>query len=249
MMRVLGLRKITGYYLAGAVLAAATLAGCPQPLAVDYHTQVITPGTNELQGKTLYFMPDGSLSFYSRTVIDGVTNFPVDPDTGEVIDFTEADPFEVPLAAGQEVLYYGRIYDSLFIGSDGTVSLGSPGEGNGSLVSHFRTPQVSILPVDATEGNGTVTFEIFQNEVVVSFVNVLVGTASNSFQAEFFVTGAEDGDLALSYPVLSQSTGGVVGLSNGQLAGSNQAQIDAFIGDFTESTLIENNTGTAKAGV
>lgn len=247
-MRALGLRKLSGLYLAGAVLVSATLTGCPQPVTIDYHTQIITPGENELEGRMLYFMPDGSLNFYSRTVIDGISSFPVTPETGEVVDFTEGDPFRVALPNDLEILYYGRTYDTLFIGSDGTVSLGEAGEGNSSLSAHFSTPQVSLLPVDADQGNGTVTYEIFSNEVVVTFANVLVGTTSNSFQVEFFISGAEDGDLALSYPVASQNVGGLVGLSNGQLAGSNQAQIDAFLAEFVPSNLTEENTGTAKLG-
>ena len=247
-MQMLGFRKLSGYYLAGALLASATLAGCPLPLAVDYHTEVIASGENELQGKTLYFMPDGSLNFYSRTVIDGVTDFPVSPDEAEEVDFTEGDPFEVELDPGLEIIYYGRVYDRLFISSDGTIALGDPGTGNSTIVDHFAATQVSMLPVNATNDNGTVTYQIFDNEIVVTFANILVGNTSNSFQAEFFVSGAEDGDLALSFPVMSENVGGVVGLSNGQLAGANQAQIDAFLEEFEESTLVENNTGTSKLG-
>ncbi len=247
-MQALGFRKLSGYYLAGALLASATLAGCPLPLAVDYHTEVITSGANELQGKTLYFMPDGSLNFYSRTVIDGVTEFPVSPDEAEEVDFTDGDPFEVVLDEGLEIIYYGRVYDRLFISSDGSIALGEPGTGNGTGVDHFSATQVSLLPVNATNDNGSVTYQIFENEIVVTFANILVGNTSNSFQAEFFVSGAEDGDLALSYPVVSENVGGVVGLSNGQLAGANQAQIDAFLEEFVESTLVENNTGTSKLG-
>ncbi len=247
-MRVLGFRKLSGYYLVGALLASAALAGCPRPLVVDYHTEVIAAGENELQGKTLYFMPDGSLSFYSRTVIDGVTEFPVSPDEAEEVDFTEADPFEVVLDEGLEIIYYGQVYDRLFISSDGSIALGEPGSGNATTVDHFGATQVSLLPVNASNDNGSVTYQIFENEIVVTFANILVGNTSNSFQAEFFVSGAEDGDLALSYPVVSENVGGVVGLSNGQLAGANQAQIDAFLEAFAESTLVENNTGTSKLG-
>lgn len=245
-MNVLGLRNISGSYFAGALLASALLAGCPVPPAIDFHTEVITAGENELEGKTLYFMPDGSLNFYSRTVIDGITEFPVDIESATEVDFEDGDPFEVTLPAGREILFYGRAYDTIYIGSDGTVSFGEPGVGNDSVINHFSTPQVSLLRVDASEENGTVYYELFENEIVVTYANVLVGTTSNSFQAEFFITGAEDGDVALSYPVASSTVGGVVGLSNGQLAGANQAQIDAFLEEFVESVLVENNTGTAK---
>ena len=248
-MRALRSWKLSGYYLAGALLVSALLAGCPLPLEVDYHTQIIPAGSNELEGKLLYFRPDGSLSFYSRQVIDGVNDFIVDPETGEEVDFEDSDPFEVPLAEGTEILFYGQFYDSMFIGSDGVVSLGEPGEGNSDLTRHFRSPQVSALRVNASEGNGTVSYEILQNEIVVSFSNVLVGTASTSFQIEFFISGAEDGDLALSYPVAGNTVATLTGLANAQLAGANSAQVAAFLENFTPSVLIESNTGTAKLGM
>jgi hypothetical protein len=213
-MRVHRTWNLSGIYLGGALLLSTLLAGCPQPLKIDYHTQVITAGSNELGGKLLHFRPDGSLSFYSRQVIQGVENFIVDPETGEEVDFEDADPFEVPLPDGKEILFYGRLYDSMYIGSDGVISLGDPGEGNSDLTRHFRTPQVSALRVNAAEGNGTVTYEILQNEIVVSFSNVIVGTASTSFQVEFFIAGAEDGDLALSYPQVGNSVATLTGLSN-----------------------------------
>lgn len=245
-MRALRSWKLSGIYFAGPLLISALLAGCPLPLKVDYHTQVIAPGSNELEGKMLYFRPDGSLSFYSRQVIGGVNDFIIDPEPGEEVDFERADPFEVSLEEGTEILFYGRIYDSMFIGSDGVISLGEPGEGNDDLTRHFRAPQVSALRVNAREGNGTVTYEVLENEIVVSFSNVLVGTASASFQVEFFISGSEDGDLALSYPVVGNTVATLTGLSNAQLAGANSAQIEAFLEGFTQSNLVESNTGTVK---
>src|SRR5688572_24647344 len=106
-MRKFGSWKASGVYLVGAILVSALLAGCPPRLDVDHHTQLIEAGTNELEGKLLYFQPDGSLSFYSRQVIEGVNDFIVDPSTGEEVDFSEGDPFEVPLAPGVEILFYG----------------------------------------------------------------------------------------------------------------------------------------------
>ena len=245
-MKGIGMTKFSGYSVAVAMLAAATLAGCPPPVTVDYHTQSIVAGANTLQGKTLFFMPDSSINFYSRTVVDGVTALPQPTDTATVVDFEANDPTVITLPEGSEVLYYGIAYDTLYIGSNGTVGFGAPGD-NGSLTAHFGAASVSLLPVDATD-NGDVSYEVFSNEVVVTFENVLVGTANNTFQAEFFVSGAEDGDLALSYPVVSVNVGGVVGLSNGQLAGANQAQIDAFLDDFSASELDQDNTGSAKLG-
>lgn len=229
------------------LIGAATLAGCPLSTTVDYHTQSIEAGSNELEGKELLFMPDSSISFYSRTVVSGITGFTIDTDTVTEIDFSEANPYVLYLPSGSEVLYYGRVYDTLFIGSDGVISLGEAGSGNETLADHFSAPQVSLLPVDATQAGGIVSFEILPHAVVVTFENVRAGGASNSFQVEFFISGTDDGGLAINYPEVSVDAGGVVGLSNGPLAGANQAQIDAFLAGFSNSSLILNNTGTVPA--
>lgn len=246
-MSVIGTVQKSVSTVAMGLIAAASLAGCPLPATIDYHTQTIEAGSNELQGKELLFMPDSSISFYSRTVVSGITDFTIDTDSVTEIDFSEANPYVLYLPAGSEVLYYGQMYDTIFIGSDGVVSLGEAGAGNETLTDHFSAPQVSLLPVDATQGSGRASFEILPHAVVVTFEDVRAAGASNSFQVEFFISGMEDGGLAINYPEVSEDAAGIVGLSNGPLAGANQAQIDAFLAGFSESNLILNNTGTIPA--
>ena len=247
-MKGIGMNKFSGISLAVAVLAATTLAGCPKPAkTADLNTQNFAAGAaaTTLGGKQLYYSPDGSISFYSRTV-STITGLGTATDTATAIDFSVADPFVLNLAAGSEVVYYGVAYDTLYIGSDGTVSFGAAGTGNASLTAHFQANQISLLPVDANDGttDGTVSFQVFSDAVVVTFEDV----DGSTFQSEFFISGDMDEDLAISYPTVNANASGIVGLSRGQLAGANQAEIDDFLDSFKPSDLGTNNTKSAKLG-
>lgn len=249
-MKGIGMKNFSGYTVAAAMLAAATLAGCPPK--TDYNTQVLE-SPNSIDGKQIYFVPSDTEKragdkFYSRVITAAdLAELPVDPAGHTVISFAEESTVAVDLNDGG-VFYFGEYYDMIFINSDGSVGLGEPGAGNATLAEHFSTPQISLLPVDATAG-GTVTVGNFEDNVVVTFNNVTIGeTTDNAFQVEFFKTRGIDGDIAVSYPQVANTAVGIVGLSNGELAGASQEEIDAFVGRFRSSNLNEdsNNTDTAK---
>lgn len=241
-MKGIGMTKFSGYSAAVAMLAAATLAGCPAP--TEYHTQVLK-SPNSIDGKQLYFIPSDTVKragdqYYKRTVTTGVDNLPVDPSDQTVLAFSaETTVQSVDLGDGG-VWYFGEYYDTLFIGANGTIGFGAPGVGNATLAEHFAGKQISLLPVDATT-SGTVSVGLYADSVVVTFADVTIGeTTDNAFQAEFFKTRGIDGDIALSYPQVTATAEGIVGLSNGQLAGASQAQIDKFLAGFKSSNLNAN---------
>lgn len=249
-MKGIGMKNFSGYTVAAAMLAAATLAGCPK--ATDYNTQVLE-SPNSIDGKQIYFVPSDTEKragdkFYSRVITaSDLAELPADPSGHTVISFAEENVVAVDLGDGG-VFYFGEYYDMIFINSDGSVGLGAPGAGNATLAEHFSSPQISLLPVDATAG-GTVTVGNFEDSVVVTFNNVTLGeTTDNAFQVEFFKTRGIDGDIAVSYPQVANTAEGIVGLSNGELAGASQDEIDAFVGRFRSSNLNEgsSNTDTAK---
>lgn len=249
-MKGIGMKNFSGYTVAAAMLAAATLAGCPK--GTDYNTQVLE-SPNSIDGKQIYFVPSDTEKragdkFYSRVITaSDLAELPADPSGHTVISFAEESVVAVDLGDGG-VFYFGEYYDMIFINSDGSVGLGAPGAGNATLAEHFSSPQISLLPVDATAG-GTVTVGNFEDSVVVTFNNVTIGeTTDNAFQVEFFKTRGIDGDIAVSYPQVANTAEGIVGLSNGELAGASQDEIDAFVGRFRSSNLNEgsSNTETAK---
>lgn len=250
-MKGTGMKNFSGYTAAVAMLAAATLAGCPKP--ADLHTQVLS-NPNTIDGKQLYFIPSDTEKragdeFYSRVVTADNTEFPVDPTDHTVIDFGAGDPAVVELS--EPVFYFGEAYSTIYVGSNGTIGLGAAGAGNDSLANHFASPEISLLPVDATVAGSVVTVAEFSDNVVVTFDNITVNAVTgNQFQAEFIKTRGIDGDIALTYPEVTTTAEGIVGLSNGQLADASQAEIDAFVGRFRSSNLNANsaNTSTAKLG-
>ena len=238
-MKGIGMKNFSGISVAAALLAVATLAGCPQPVA-DKHSQEFAAGdaATSLAGKQLYYMPDGRISFYSRTVQDQAT-LPTATTGHTVVDFAVAGSNVVTLPAGSEVMYYGVAYDSMVIGSDGTIAFGGAGTGNASVTAHFSSNQVSVLPVDAT-GSGQVSYQVAANAVTVTYEGVDGSTA----QSEFFISGDMDQDIAISYPTVSANAAGVVGLSRGQLAGANASELADFLAEFGNgSNLGTSNTG------
>lgn len=248
-MKGIGMTKFSGYSAALAMLAAATLAGCPAP--TEYHTQVLK-SPNSIDGKQLYFIPSDTAKragdqFYKRTVTSGVENLPVDPADQTVLNFSAEQTVQSVDLGDGGVWYFGEYYDTLFIGSNGTIGFGAPGVGNATLAEHFAGKQISLLPVDATVLDGTVSVGNYADSVVVTFYNISIGeTSDNAFQAEFFKTRGIDGDIALSYPQVTATAEGIVGLSNGELEGASQAEINAFVGAFRSSNLNANfNTSSA----
>lgn len=258
-MKGIGMTKFSGYTVAVAMLAATTLAGCPR--GEELHTQNLASAST-IDGKQLYFIPSDTENkrlgdaFYVRIVQDLVTDLglvagtlpnPVDAETTS-LDFSISDPVEVPL--DEPVMYYGAWYDTIYVGSDGTVGLGQPGGGNTDLEEHFASPQISLLEINAALPGTEVTVEQDADTVVVTFDGVIIGTETtitddNSFQVEFIKTRGNDGDIALSYAKVDAQGDGIVGLSNGQLAGATEAEIATFLRGFKDSNLtVDANTGS-----
>jgi len=246
-MKGIGMKNFSGYSVVAAMLAAATLAGCPKE---ELHTQVLT-SPNSIDGKQLYFIPSDTEkragdAFYKRVVTaTDLSELPVNPTGHDVIEFGEgAGTAEVDLGDGG-VFYYGEFYSTIVIGANGTVAFGGPGGGNATIAEHFAAPQISLLPVDASV-NGTVTVGNFADSVVVTFAGITIGeTTDNAFQLELFKTRGIDGDLALSYPQVSTTAEGIVGLSDGRLAGASEEEIASFVRGFRSSNFNANSNTSA----
>ena len=255
-MKGIGMTKFSGYTVAVAMLAATTLAGCPR--GEELHTQDLA-SASVLDGKQLYFIPSDTENkrlgdaFYVRIVQDLPTpgQLPSPTAGDQVVEFPEGGG-SVAIALDEPVMYYGAWYDSISIGSDGTVGLGQAGGGNDTLEEHFASPQVSLLPINATLAGTEVTVSQDADEVVVTFDNVVIGTdtdftTDNAFQVEFFKTRGIDGDIAISYANVSAQGSGIVGLSNGQLAGATEAEIASFLRGFKDSNLtVDANTDSGR---
>jgi hypothetical protein len=235
-----------------AVLAAATLAGCPNP--PDLHTEVLE-SPNSIDGQQLYFIPDdvapkraGDAEYKRIVSATDLAALPNNPAGDDVIDFNGAA--SVAVALGEPIFFFGESYNTIHVGANGAVGVGSPSVGNATLAEHFGSRQVSLLPVDASAAGATVTVGETDDFVVVTYAGITIGeTNDNAFQVEFFKTRGIDGDLALSYPQVAASATGIRGLANFQLEGLTPEEIDDFVGGFRSSNLSadsESNTGTVE---
>lgn len=219
---------------------------------IDYHTEVLE-NASEIDGKQILFVhsADENITeeqYYSRIVADLPTpgQLPNQTDGGVVVEFP-AGGGSVEVTLDEPVMYYGALYNSVVVGSDGTVGLGQAGGGNRTLAEHFFSPQISLLPVNATLTGTVVTVRQDADEVVVTFDNVIIGTdrdftTDNAFQIEFFKSSGKVGDITLSYANVMDFANGIVGLSNGQLAGATEAEVETFLVGFGESHLSEDST-------
>lgn len=238
-MKGIGMKKFSGFCAATAFVAAATLQGC-----VNYHTQEFggeKAGVFDLQNKELYFMPAFGPSFYERIVRD-INSLGNGPEGDTLVTFQDGVR-EVALGAAA-INFYGQSYSSIFIGEDGTIGFGGPGN-NASLAAHFAQPQVSLLPVDAV-GSGEVRFQVANGDsVAVTYDGVTAGGAPATAQAQFFLDPDKKDDLSMSYLSVSDSVVGVVGLSNAQLAGvTNADEIARFLADVRSQNPLSVGTLT-----
>lgn len=219
--------------------------------APNYFTQVFQAG-NDLDGLELNFQPDGSLSFYAIQKQTGITDFPTDPSGGQMLPFDDPDfvsAFGDPVATvplgGKTVPFYGKSYDTLYVSSQGYVAFGEPGNVPASPGAHFAAPQISALPVDATQAGSMVSLLQDAQKVTVTYENVPTAgvpplkTSENDFQVELFFNG----NIRISYVNVDPTAQGVVGLSSGQ--GQDGQAPDQFF----PTDLSGANTGALKVSL
>jgi len=223
---------ILGAYL---LIIAGALSGCE--LRQEHNIQYFEAGgATCLSGKQLYFgspfLVEKSAPFghYSRFVSEKTT-LSVDPAGHETIDFSQADPFELALPDFVRFGYYRQWFDTLFIGSDGTIAFGSPGTGNNNLVDALSSEQICILPVDATAAEATVRYNVNEEAIVITYENI----GGNTFQCELFLHREQRNEIAITYPVVSENTrAGVVGIPDPLLTPDR-------LDELRESVLCENS--------
>lgn len=205
--------------------------------APDYFTQEFDSDL-DVSGKSLAFIPDGSLSFYAATQED-VADFPQDPAGGAVLDFGIADPVEVHPWYGAKIPFYDNEYDTFFVSSGGFVTFGEQASGAKAaqtLAEHFDLPRISGLStVDAAVG-GTVSVLQDAEKLTVTYENVPTADkqADNNFQIEMFY----DGQIRVTYLDMGAASG-IAGLSYGPGGG--------VPGDYVPSDLSSYNTPGLKA--
>jgi len=201
------------FFAAMFVSFGTAFPGCIPP--EEYNTQSFEAGEAIcLSGKQLYFgiPPDALKSapwfHFSRYAIEQGM-LPEDAAGHDVVDFSRADPFEWKLPTDITFYYYNQRFDTLYIGSDGTIAFGTMGTGNDTLLHAFSSDQVSLLPVDAAIEGATVRYAVADGKLVVTYQNV----AGSTFQGELFFGGDVGQGYRFTYLAVSDKTlAGVVGI-------------------------------------
>lgn len=210
--------------------------------APDYFTQAFDEDV-DLEGRSITFTPNGSLSYYGATQEEGITEFPTDPAGGLILDFSAfGDPVRAVPLGGKTLPFYEGNFNSIYISSQGYVGMGNPGAPAATPQDHFDSPQISLFPMDATEG-GQVSLLQDAQKVIVTYENVPTQdqlkqgpTVTNDVQLELFF----DGDIRISYLEVDPAAVGVIGLSSGAGEGGQLPP------GFVETDLSNINTGPAK---
>jgi hypothetical protein len=143
-----------------------------------------------------------------------------------VVPLSDDDSELITITGGNTISLYGQTYTSLYVGSNGYVTLsGSDTDYTESLADHFDLPRISALFDDLNPSSaGTVYRQQLADRMVVSYdrVTEYSGSNQNTFQIELHF----DGTIVISWERIDSSDA-IVGISEG----------DGLSPDFFESDL------------
>lgn len=179
--------------------------------AADYFTEGLFEGYSDLDGKSVTFTPDESLSGYQACVED-VSDFPTCPIGGSPLILGDDDFVQVQFPAGRTFTFYGETYTDCYVGSNGYITFG---EGDTAYEPAFEThlalPRISGYFSDLAPLGGEVSVREASDRTAVTYDDISDWWGDwYSFQIELFFDGTiRITWLWLNYPL------GVVGLSAG----------------------------------
>ncbi|MCX6835889.1 MAG: trypsin-like peptidase domain-containing protein, partial [candidate division Zixibacteria bacterium] len=180
--------------------------------AREFYTEQFFAGC-DLQGKTLAFIPDGSADFY-RACVRESADF-LEPVEGYTVLALSDDSYERVSVSPASVSLYGRLYSSVYVGSNGFVTF-SYGNSDFSetIDEHFASPlRISVFwdDLDPSAG-GQISYRQFSDRFIVTWENIPERSGSNRVSAQlrlFF-----DGMVDITYRLV-EPMDGIVGLSEG----------------------------------
>ncbi|MHC5113811.1 MAG: hypothetical protein ACYTGP_05225 [Planctomycetota bacterium] len=189
----------------------------------DYFTEDYNDASNDLDGLSVSFIPDGSGDFY-ETCLTEITELPTDPAGGNVLSLS--DDSSTPVSTGfQSVSLYGTVYTTFHVGSNGYITFtGGDSDYTESLADHFDTPRISGLFDDlAPHNGGTISWKQVANGFAVTWEDVpeYSNTGANTFQIEMFSAG----EIRISWLSLTANDG-ISGLSDGNGIPSDYVETD-----------------------
>lgn len=197
------------------------------------------PGEIEdLEGTRLQFRPSPSEpQGYSLNVRDRISDFNVDPHSGdvtEVFNLGDDDSREFVFQVFEGFTFFDRTYDSVFVSSNGYVTFGrgSPSLGYAPW-SHFELPSIAALRGDLNpRSGGEVVVDETSRYVAVTFLDVpwFSDPSLNTFQIEL----RRNGNISIVYLDVPEGREGyTAGLSNGCGTENYPPEID-FVSNLQE---------------
>jgi hypothetical protein len=219
-----GLSPLTTFYfaidatdLAGNTASVNNSGSCYTFTTVsqpDFFTELFDQGNNDLDFKTITFIPDSTSDFY-RACTEPASQFPTDPSTGTLISLGDDNAVLVTLGSGAQVKLYGTAYSNFYVGSNGYVTFGgSDNAYDETFASHFGKKRISMLfdDLNPTVVGATVRRQQFADRAVITYQNMpeFNTTDINNFQLEMYF----DGRIAITYLNIA-AVDGLAGLSAG----------------------------------
>jgi hypothetical protein len=181
----------------------------------DFFTEEFGSGL-DLEGLQITFSPSMAVDGYVAHVqpLDGGV-LPYEPTDGSSIPLSDDDSELVSVTGGNSVWLYGQPYNSVYVGSNGYLTLGSSDtDYTESIDDHFDQPRISGLFDDLNpSSSGTVYSQQLSDRLVVSYdqVTEYSSTNQNTFQIELHF----DGTIVMSWERID-SGDAIVGLSEGE---------------------------------
>lgn len=191
------------------------------------HTEDFFQGDNDLDNKTITFTPAPAPNYYLACT-EAANAFPTNPAGGTNLVLDDDDYSSVALASGEEVTLFGQSFDSVYVGSNGYVTMEFPDTFPfEDLDNHFGQGRVSALYTDLDPSSGgQISHKQLADRLAITWTNVPeYGSGnSNNFQVELFF----DGRVAITFLTIDAPSG-ITGLSPGEGSPENFAEDDLSV--------------------
>ncbi|MCP3903035.1 MAG: S8 family serine peptidase [Planctomycetes bacterium] len=211
----------------------------------DYFTEDFNDASNDLDGLSVAFIPDGTGDYYEPCLTE-ITALPTDPAGGNVLTLT--DDSSASFGTGfQPVLLYGQPYTTAHVGSNGYVTFtAGDNDYTETLADHFDLPRVSGLFDDLNPATGgTVSWKQDAEGIAVTWDAVPEYSSSNAntFQIEMFFNGRID----ISWLNVDASDG-ITGLSAGNGVPTDYVETDHSVAPDCNATCFGDLDGSGDIG-
>eukprot|EP00873_Tetraselmis_striata_P014885 jgi/Tetstr1/435149/TSEL_002609.t4 len=151
-----------------------------------------------------------------------------EPNGGVSLSLSDDSHQEVPFSAGFAFPFFGKHYESVFVGSNGYLTFGEgENEHSASASTHSRLLRISGLLTDLVpDAESSIKYLQTADTFAVIYHNML-HYGSNNERSSFWITLGRSGQVTLSYGEVAGSSTAVIGLSSGSASSSEASLLGA----------------------